>query len=130
MGILKRLFGRDEESGPDLPITIDVDRRRSQLGELEQALDALVAGMKEDKQRLANPGWSSRVAEYGRLAGEAMILRQSVPTREALLDLSFQVRPVFSDDAVPDGMEHLRPLQDRVVELSHALGEVLPGERG
>lgn len=130
MGILKRLFGRDEESGPDLPITIDVGRRRSQLAELEQALDALVAGMKEDPQRLANPGWSSRVAEYGRLAGEAMILRQSVPTREALLDLSFQVRPVFSDDAVPAGMEHLGPLQDRVVELSRAVGEVLPGERG
>ena len=129
MGILQKLFGRDEESGPDLPITIDVDRRRAQLGELEQALDALVAGMKEDPKRLANPGWSSRVAEYGRLAGEAMTLRQSVSTREALLDLSFQVRPVFHADAVPAGLEHLVPLQDRVVALAHQLSEVLPGER-
>ncbi|MGO1973026.1 MAG: hypothetical protein ACTH2Q_08725 [Propionibacteriaceae bacterium] len=129
MGILQKLFGRDEKSGPDLPITIDVDRRRAQLGELAQALDALVAGMKEDPKRLANPGWSSRVAEYGRLAGEAMTLRQSVPTREALLDLSFQVRPVFNAGAVPAGQEHLVPLQDRVVALAHQLSEVLPGER-
>lgn len=129
MGILSKLFGRDEESGPDLPITIDVDRRRDQLAELEQALDALVAGMKENPQRLANPGWSSRVAEYGRLAGEAMALRQSVPTREALLDLGFQVRPVFPAGAVPDGLEHLVPLQERVVALAQQISEVLPGER-
>lgn len=129
MGIWSRLIGRNEESGPDLPITIDVARRRAQLADLEQALDALVAGMKEDPHRLANPGWSARVAEYGRLAGEAMALRQGTPTREAILDLTFQVRPVFPDDAVPADLTHLRPLQDRVTTLAHELGEVLPGER-
>ena len=98
MNFLKRLFGRsdDEESGPDLPITLDAEQRKAQLLRLEQSLDALVAAMKEDRTRLQNPGWRERVAEYGRLAGEAMTQRQATLSRDRLLDLVFEVRPVFT----------------------------------
>ncbi|GAB3766133.1 hypothetical protein [Microlunatus parietis] len=131
MNFLKRLFGRsdDEESGPDLPITLDVEQRKAQLLRLEQSLDALVAAMKEDRTRLQNPGWRERVAEYGRLAGEAMTQRQATLSRDRLLDLVFEVRPVFTGP-IPPELEQIGPLQDEVMAAAEALREVLPGERG
>ncbi|MFC7623563.1 hypothetical protein [Microlunatus sp. GCM10028923] len=131
MNFLKRLFGRsdDEESGPDLPITLDVEQRKAQLLRLEQSLDALVAAMKEDRTRLENPGWRARVAEYGRLAGEAMTQRQATLARDRLLDLVFEVRPVFTGP-IPPELEQIGPLQDEVMAAAEALREVLPGERG
>ncbi|GAA2110172.1 hypothetical protein GCM10009841_31990 [Microlunatus panaciterrae] len=128
MNFLKRLFGKDEESGEDLPITLDVERRKAQLGRLEKALDALVDAMSEDPTQLSNPGWKGRIAEYGRLAGEAMTQRRSVPSRESLLDLCFEIRPVFSGE-IPAGMEWIGPLQDEVVAAARELQELLPGER-
>lgn len=127
MNLLKKLFGgRNEESGEDLPITLDLDERRRQLTRLETALDALVNAMRERPELAANPGWQARTAEYGRLAGEAMMLRRE-PTREALLDLAFQVRPVFKD--VPAGLEALGELQDAALRAAESLVTVLPGER-
>lgn len=130
MNFLKRLFGRsdDEESGPDLPITLDAEQRKAQLLRLEQSLDALVAAMKEDRTRLQNPGWRERVAEYGRLAGEAMTQRQATLSRDRLLDLVFEVRPVFTGP-IPPELEQIGPLQDEVMAAAEALREVLPGER-
>lgn len=130
MNFLKKLFGKgdNEESGPDTPITLDVDARKAQLLRLEKALDALANGMQEDKARLANPGWKARVSEYGRLAGEAMMLRGKPLSREGLLDLVFEVRPVFSGP-IPEGLEHIGPLQDEVMAAADDLQEVLPGER-
>ncbi len=128
MNFLSKLFGRRDEQEADLPINLNVPARKQQLEELEQALDALVVAMRE-AQSVDNPGWRGRVNEYNRLAGEAMTQRQGVPTRESLLDLAFEVRPVFSGE-IPAGMERLAPLQERVMAASAALVEVLPGERG
>ncbi len=130
VNFLKRLFGRsdDEESGPDLPISLDVEQRRAQLLRLERALDALVGAMKEDQSRLRNPGWRERVAEYGRLAGEAMTQRKSELARDRMLDLAFEVRPVFTGP-IPPELEAVGPLQDEVMAAADALREVLPGER-
>lgn len=127
VNLFKRLFGRDEESGEDLPITLDVEERRRQLLQLEKALDALVNAMRERPELAGNPGWQARTAEYGRLAGEAMVLRKRVPTREELLDLAFDVRPVFKD--VPPGLEGLVGLQDAAMRSAESLVTVLPGER-
>lgn len=130
MSFLGKLFGRDredEDEGVEAPITVDVDRRRTQLLRLEQALDALAAQMRV-AQTVDNPGWRGRVNEYARLAGEAMMARQGVPTREQLLDLVFEIRPVFSGP-VPPGLESLVPLQDEVVAAAADLRELLPHER-
>ncbi|WP_375424426.1 hypothetical protein [uncultured Friedmanniella sp.] len=131
MSFLGKLLGRnrdDDDDEAEVPITIDVERRRPQLVRLEQALDALAAAMRES-QSVDNPGWRGRVNEYSRLAGEAMLSRKGLPTREQLLDLVFEVRPVFTG-AVPAGLEGLVPLQDEVMAAAEDLRELLPHERG
>jgi len=129
MSFLKRMFGRDndDEEG-DTPITLQVERRQAQLSRLEAALDALATEMRAERS-MDNPGWQARVNEYSRLAGSAMSQRQAPLTREGLLDLVFEVRPVFSGP-VPEGMERIGPLQDEVMAAADELQQVLPGERG
>jgi hypothetical protein len=131
MSFLGKLFGRggdeDEDVDVAVPITLDVERRRTQLLRLEQALDALASQMRE-AQTVDNPGWRGRVNEYGRVAGEAMMVRNGVPTREQVLDLVFEIRPVFSGP-VPPGLESLVPLQEEVLAAAEDLRELLPHER-
>ncbi len=127
MSFLRKLFGREVEV-EDVPITLDVERRRTQLLRLEQALDALATGMRAERST-DDPGWRSRVNEYNRLAGQAQLERQRTPTRESLLDLVFEVRPLFTGE-IPPGMEALGPLQDEVMAAAGDLRELLPGEKG
>ena len=126
MGLLKKLFGRDE-GDEEVPITLDLDRRRPQLLRLEKALDALAAEMRTD-HTTDDPGWRNRCNEYSRLAGQAMTERKGTPTRESLLDLVFEIRPVFTGP-IPPGMESIGPLQDEVMAAAADLRELLPGEK-
>jgi hypothetical protein len=130
MGILTKLFRRGNDADDeveDAPITLDLERRKPQLLRLEQGLDALSAAMRSD-HTLDDPGWRSRVNEYNRLAGECLMARRGTPTRESLLDLVFEVRPVFAKQ-IPAGMESLGPLQDEVMAAADDLRELLPGEK-
>ena len=126
MSFLKRLFGRDDED-EDVPITLDLDRRRPQLLRLEKALDALAKEMRAD-HTTDDPGWRGRVNEYSRLAGDAMTLRKGTPTRDEVLDLVFEVRPCFTGQ-LPAGMEKIGPLQDEVMAAAADLRQLLPGEK-
>ena len=130
MGFLDRLLRRerDDDGGPETPISLDLDRRREQLGRLEKSLDALAEQMRKE-QSVDNPGWRGRVNEYGRLAGDATMLRRTSFDREQLVDLVFQIRPVFPGP-IPAGMENLGPLQDDVMAAAEDLRELLPHERG
>ena len=76
-----------------------------------------------------NPGWRVRVNEYSRLAGDAMTLRRGEITREGVLDLVFEIRPLFSGTP-PTGLEHLVPLQDAVLAAAEELRVLSPSERG
>ncbi len=128
MGILSKLFGRNREDDEEpTPIVLDAERRKPQLIRLEKALDALAADMRTNST-MDNPGWRGRVNEYNRLAGEAMQLRRGELSRDAVLDLVFEIRPVFSGP-VPAGMESIKPLQDEVMAAAEDLRELLPGER-
>jgi hypothetical protein len=128
MSFLGRLFRRkDGDDGEEVVINLDLDKRRQQLQRLETALDTLATQMRS-VQTVDNPGWRGRVNEYNRLAGEAMTQRQGTPTRESLLDLVFEVRPVFTG-SVPEGLDALLPLQNEVMAAAEALRELLPGER-
>ncbi len=127
MGFLSRLLGRSEAEPEEVTITLDVERRRAQLKRLESALDALSRRMR-DEQTMDNPGWRGRVNEYSRLAGEAAMLRRA-PTRDAIVDLVFEIRPVFSGVA-PEGMEGLLPLQEELMAAAEDLRTLLPGEKG
>lgn len=129
MGLLSKLFkGKNEESGPDLAVDLDVEARRGQLATLVSSLDALSGRMREREDKMENPGWRGRVAEYDRVASEATALTRSPLTREALLDLAFQVRPVFSG-APPAGLDELVALSDSAMAAANALVDLLPGER-
>ncbi len=126
MGLLKKLFGRDEDD-EEVPITLDLDRRRPQLLRLEKALDALAAEMRTN-HTTDDPGWRGRVNEYSRLAGDAMTVRKGTPTRDDVLDLVFEVRPVFTGE-IPAGMATLGPLQAEVMAAANDLRQLLPGEK-
>lgn len=132
MGFLQKLFKRngddeDGEDGEDVAITVDLERRRPQLLRLEKALDTLANEMRTG-HTTHDPGWRGRVNEYNRLAGECMTARRGTPTRETLLDLVFEIRPVFAKQ-IPPGMESIGPLQDEVLAAAADLRELLPGER-
>ena len=126
MSFLRKLFGREEPE--DVAVNLDVDRRNEQLLRLERALDALAAEMRRD-HTMEDPAWRERVNEYHRLAGEAMTMRRGTPTREGVLDLVFEIRPLFTGP-IPDGMEKCGPLQDEVMAAAADLRELLPGEKG
>ena len=126
MSFLRKLFGREEPE--DVAVNLDVDRRKEQLLRLERALDALAAEMRRD-HTMEDPAWRERVNEYHRLAGEAMTMRRGTPTREGVLDLVFEIRPLFTGP-IPDGMEKCGPLQDEVMAAAADLRELLPGEKG
>ena len=128
VGFLRKLFGRSDEPVEDAPIALDVDTRLVQLERLEHGLDALAREMRAC-HTIEDPGWRSRINEYSRLAGNAMAQRKGKPTREGVLDLVFEVRPVFTGP-IPDGMTALGPLQDEVMAAANDLRELLPGERG
>lgn len=129
MGLFDKLFRRqsDDDGGEDAVITLDLDARRPQLLRLEQALDGLARAMR-DTQTVDNPGWRARINEYSRLAGDAMVMRKGTPTREGVLDLVFEVRPVFTGPPPPD-LEVLVPLQDEVLAAAEDLRTLRPGEK-
>ena len=126
MSFLRKWFGREEPE--EVPVTLDLGRRKEQLLRLEGALDALASEMRAD-HTTSDPAWRERVNEYSRLAGEAMNLRRGELTRESVLDLVFEVRPLFTGP-IPDGMEKCGPLQDEVMAAANDLRELLPGEKG
>jgi hypothetical protein len=126
---LRKLFGRDQDDeAEDIPIQLDQELRSRQLLQLEKALDKLANEMR-GCESLNNLGWRVRVNEYSRLAGEAMTLRRGEITREGVLDLVFEIRPLFTG-APPAGKEHLVPLQEVVLAAAEELRELSPSERG
>jgi hypothetical protein len=128
---LRKLFGRDQEDeaeAEDIPIQLDQELRGRQLLRLEKALDELANEMRTCES-VHNPGWRVRVNEYSRLAGEAMTLRRAEITREGVLDLVFEIRPLFNG-AAPAGKEKLLPLQEAVLAAAEELRELSPSERG
>ena len=129
MGLFDKLFRRqnDDDEGEETVITLDVAARRPQLLRLEQGLDALVRAMR-DAQDVDNPGWRGRINEYSRLAGDAMVMRKGTPTREGVLDLVFEVRPVFTGSP-PAELVPLAPLQDEVLAAAEDLRQLRPGEK-
>lgn len=134
MGLLSKLFGRgrdnddDSDDGPDTVIQLDQELRKGQLLRLEQALDGMAKQMRVCAST-DNPGWRVRVNEYSRLAGDAMMLRRGEVTREGVLDLVFEVRPLFTG-APPAGQEDLAPLQDAMIAAAEELRVLTPSERG
>jgi hypothetical protein len=128
VSFLRRIFGGKDDLAPAGPVDLDIDQRKAQLLELERVLDKLVEVMKANDQRMSNPAWRERMAEYRRLSGESYRLRAGSFTREQILDLAFEIRPVFSGE-LPEDVRVVQPLQAQLLEAAAALQDVLPGER-
>ncbi|MGH3489117.1 MAG: hypothetical protein ACRDP8_14555 [Actinopolymorphaceae bacterium] len=128
MSFLRRIFRGKDDLAPAGTVHLDVDERKAQLVELERVLDKLVEVMKANDQRMSNPGWRERMAEYRRLSGESYRLRAGSFTREQILDLAFEIRPVFTGE-LPEDVRVVEPLQAELMAAATALQGVLPGER-
>jgi hypothetical protein len=129
VGVFDKLFRRksEDDDGEEAVIVLDAEARRPQLLRLENGLDTLAKAMRA-VQSTDNPGWRGRINEYSRLAGDSMVMRKGTPTREGVLDLVFEVRPVFSGPA-PAGLESLAPLQAEVLAAAEELRQLRPGEK-
>ena len=129
VGLFDKLFRRpsSDDDGEETVIALDVEARRPQLLRLENALDTLARAMRS-VQSVDNPGWRGRINEYSRLAGDSMVMRKGTPTREGVLDLVFEVRPVFTGPT-PAGLEELVPLQDELLAAAEDLRQLRPGEK-
>ena len=129
MSFLRKLFGREEEDVEVAPIKLDVGTVVGGSNCSGWSRPSMHSPPRCGPSR----AWTiragvPRVNEYSRLAGDAADERRA-PTREGILDLVFEVRPVFSGE-VPAGMEPLVPLQTEVLAAAEALRDVLPGEKG
>ncbi|GAA5002432.1 hypothetical protein [Actinopolymorpha pittospori] len=128
MSWLRKVFGGKDDLAPSAPLDLDVEQRKEQLLRLEGVLDRLVEVMKDNQTRMANPAWKERMAEYRRLSGESYRLRAGGFTREQLLDLAFEIRPVFGGE-LPEDVRVVEPLQTQLLEAAAEIQGVLPGER-
>jgi hypothetical protein len=133
MGLLDRVKaafgGRDDEGEtPDPPV--DVEARRAQLDDLEQALRALTRDMSADAERMANPGWSGRVADLRFAADTAGRLTRQGFDRAALLDLAAEVRPLYGRGTVPPEYAPYQAAHERVLAAVAVLRAPLPSESG
>ncbi|WP_123788554.1 hypothetical protein [Phytoactinopolyspora halophila] len=124
---VKELFnGGGVETPPDLPL--DVEARRAQLAELEDALRALARAMAADRDRMVNPGWAGRVEDLQFAANEAARLGKEGFDRAALHDLAAEVRPLYGTGAVPDEYAAYVDEHERVMTVVEKLRTPLPGE--
>jgi hypothetical protein len=124
---VKEMFNRDGgDEAPDLPL--DVERRRAQLDELEDALRSLAGVMAEDGERMRNPGWRGRVEDLRFAANEAGRLSHEGFDRAALHDLAAEVRPLYGPGPIPPEYAAFTAEHERVVGAAQVLRETLPSE--
>lgn len=137
MGLMDRLRGARQggsdssEQDTGTPPPVDLEARGRQLIELDDALRALARGLAADTDRMANPGWSGKVADYRAVAAEAAALERDGFDRADLTDLAAQVVPLYRASAsVPPEYESVREAHERAMAATEALRTVLPAEQG
>ncbi len=134
MGLMDRWRSRAKDEGGDeddtgTPPPVDVAARSSQLIELDDALRALARGMAADAERMRNPGWAGKVADYRAVAAEAAALERDGFDRASLTDLANQVVPLFRPGAaMPEEYASVQDAHQRVLDAADALRAVLPAE--
>jgi hypothetical protein len=135
VGLLDRLRGAGrggDEDGEDdggTPPPVDAAARSAQLIELDDALRALARSLAADTDRMRNPGYAQRVADYRSVAAEAARLEREGFDRAALTDLANQVVPLTRGDApLPPEYAAVAEPHSRVQAAAAALRAVLPSE--
>lgn len=121
--------GSDEDVGTPPPV--DVTARSEQLIELDDALRSLARGLAADADRMRNPGWAGRVADYRAVAAEAAALERDGFDRAALTDLANQVVPLYrAGSPTPPEYAEVEQAHQRAMAAADALRGVLPSEQG
>jgi hypothetical protein len=135
MGLMDRWRSRAKDDGGDsddtgTPPPVDVAARSAQLIELDDALRALARGMAADTDRMRNPGWSGKVADYRAVAADAAALERDGFDRASLTDLVNQVVPLFRPGGVvPSEYVEVAEAHQRVLDAADAIRAVLPSEQ-
>ncbi|WP_129670176.1 hypothetical protein [Phytoactinopolyspora endophytica] len=126
---VKDMFSGDSgEAPPELPL--DVETRRAQLDELENALRDLARAMAGDEDRISNPGWRGRVEDLRFAANEAGRIAHEGFDRAALHDVAAEVRPLYNPGQVPPEYAPYTAQHERVLQAVAALRSTLPSESG
>jgi hypothetical protein len=99
----------------------EVDVRRAQVSELDDALRSLARAMAADTTLMANPGWRGRVEDLRFAANEAARLQREGFDRAALQDLAAEVRPLYRGADVPAEYAPYRDEHERVLAAVSAL---------
>jgi hypothetical protein len=135
MGLMDRLRGgrrsrEDPEEDAGAPPPVDEAARREQLVELDDALRALARGLAANGDRMRNPGYATRVADYRAVAAEAARLARDGFGRADLTDLANQVVPLSRGGGVlPPEYAEVADAHQRALDAAGALRAVLPSER-
>ena len=135
MGLMDRWRSRAKDDSGDsddtgTPPPVDVAARSAQLIELDDALRALARGMAADTDRMRNPGWSGKVADYRAVAADAAALERDGFDRASLTDLVNQVVPLFRPGGdVPGEYVEVADAHQRVLDAADAIRAVLPSEQ-
>lgn len=136
MGLMDRLRGAkqsatdESEEDHGTPPPVDVAARSQQLIELDDALRSLARSLAGDADRMRNPGWAGKVADYRAVAAEAATLERDGFDRAALTDLAAQVVPLYREGAtVPPEYEAVRDVHDRAMAAAQALRDVPESEQ-
>ncbi len=137
MGLMDRLRGgraaetKESEEDDGTPPPVDVQARSQQLIELDDALRTLARGLAADSDRMLNPGWAGKVADYRAVAADAAALESDGFDRAALTDLAAQVVPLYRDGMpVPSEYEAVVTEHARAMAAAAALRAVLASEQG
>ncbi len=94
--------------------------RSSQLMQLESAILDVLDEMEKSSAWL-NPRWQAQSAEFSAVVTAARDMRQREYDWQELMDVAFEVRPVIKGGQVPEGMDHLVELQDKMMAIAIAL---------
>ncbi|HET9126766.1 MAG TPA: hypothetical protein VFN73_01680 [Propionibacteriaceae bacterium] len=119
MGLFDR-FRKPTVTPTERVITPNKAVRASQLMQLEGAVLDVLAEMDTLPARL-NPRWQAQAQEFSRVVASSRNLRAGDYDWQQLMDVAFEVRPVVKGAAVPEGMEHLVELQERMMAIATAL---------
>ncbi|WP_166348557.1 hypothetical protein [Phytoactinopolyspora limicola] len=134
MGVLNRvreLFNRSDDDAETAPeIQLDLEARRAQLAELEDALRTLARAMADEQSRMRNPGWRGRVDDLRFAANEAGRLAHEGFDLAALHDLAAEVRPLYGRGVVPPEYQPYVTEHERVLAATERLRADMPSERG
>lgn len=121
MGLLGKLFGRNDDVEDAPPAAFDVAAVRPHIDELVVALGELADAMDAPDAPLSNPGWRGRQRDLREARGGFRLLtRRQQFTKDELYEVLTTVRPLYRGEP-PKDFATLAPLNERVVAAIDAV---------